>query len=72
MIVMVAEGRLVALLKVEVGVWKVQEEAGIVVSMLMGIILVALVLLEGVGAIRGGSRGGSMWKREVDGHAWYF
>lgn len=71
MIVMVAEGRLVALVKVEVGVWKVQEEAGIVVSMLMGIILVALVLLEGVGAIRGGG-GGSMWKREVDGHAWYF
>lgn len=71
MIVMVAEGRLVALVKVEVGVWKVQEEAGIVVSMLMGIILVALVLLEGVGAIWGGG-GGSMWKREVDGHAWYF
>lgn len=71
MIVMVAEGRLVALLKVEVGAWKVQEEAEIVVSMLMGIILVALVLLEGVGAIRG-CWGGLMWKREVDGHAWYF
>ena len=35
-----------------------------------GIILVALVLLEGVGAIRGG--GGSKKKWEVDGHAWYF